>query len=85
MSSELERRIVAPPPGDEEAAGALRCLMRLRGEGKAAPEIAAGLEAETGLVLGADAVARVLAAIAGPAPSEEGGDPRYFSGWLGGG
>lgn len=82
---ELERRIVEPPPGDEEARGALRCLIRLRGEGRPVEAIAAAFRAETGLDLSAEAVGRVLARVAGPAAREEGADPAYFSGWLGGG
>jgi hypothetical protein len=82
---EAERRIVEPPPGDEKARAALRCLVRLRGEGRPADEIAAGLEAETGWRLSPETVERILRRIAGPTPREDGGDPRFFTGWLGGG
>jgi hypothetical protein len=81
---DLERRIVAAAGGEEERA-ALRCLPRLRGEGRSLEEIAAGLRAETGLELSPAAVDRVLRRIAGPVPREQGGDPEYFSGYLGGG
>jgi hypothetical protein len=84
MESELERSLVEAPSGDAERA-ALRCLLRLRSEGKSLDEIAAGLQAETGLELTPAAVDRVLRRIAGPVPREEGGDPEYFSGYLGGG
>lgn len=82
---ELERRIVEPAEGDAEAGAALRCLMRLRGEGKDLAEIAAGLEAETGTALAPEAVDRILRRVAGPAAGGEGADPDYFSGYLGGG
>lgn len=85
MTSELERRIVEPPPGDEEASAALRCLIRLRGEGSAPAEIATRLAQETGWELTPEAVQRVLERVAGPAPNQEGGDPRYFTGCMGGG
>jgi hypothetical protein len=84
MERDLERRLVEAPSGDTERA-ALRCLLRLRSEGKPLEEIAAGLRAETGLELSPAAVDRVLRRIAGPVPREEGGDPEYFSGYLGGG
>lgn len=85
MTEELERRIAEPAEGDEEARAALRCLLRLRGEGKTAPEIAAGLAAETGLELTPEAVERLLERVAGPVPNQEGGDPAYFTGCMGGG
>ena len=84
MADELERKIVEGT-GGEEVQAALRCLLRLRSEGRTLEEIAAGLEAETGQVLSPAAVDRVLRQVAGPAPRQEGGDPDYFSGWLGGG
>lgn len=80
----LERKLIDAPETEEERE-ALRSLMRLRGEGRTVEEIAAGLKAETGLELSPDAVDRVLKAIAGPTPRETGGDPEYFSGYLGGG
>lgn len=84
MSSELERRLVEGPETDQERT-ALRALIRLRGEGKPVEEIAAGLEAESGIRLSPEAVDRVLRQVAGPAPRESGGDPDYFTGQLGGG
>ena len=84
MDDDLERKLVDAPEGEREQA-ALRCLLRLRGEGKPVEDIAAGLKAETGVELSPDAVDRVLRRIAGPAPREAGGDPEYFSGYLGGG
>lgn len=84
MADELERKIVAAPEGTAERA-ALRCLVRLRSEGKSPDEIAAGLKAETGLDLPPATVDRILRQVAGPAPRETGGDPEYFSGHLGGG
>ena len=85
MTSELEQRIVEPPPGDATARAALRCLLRLHTEGARPEAIAETLAAETGLALPPDAIERMLRRIAGPTPREEGGDPRYFTGWLGGG
>jgi hypothetical protein len=85
VESDLERRIVEPPEGDAEARAALRCLLRLRGEGKPLGEIAAGLAAETGSTLPPEAVDRILRRVAGPAAGGEGADPEYFSGHLGGG
>ena len=84
MESDLERRLSDVPRTDEERA-ALRGLLRMRSEGKSLDEIAAGLRAEVGLELSPAAVDRVLGRIAGPVPSKEGGDPEYFSGYLGGG
>lgn len=84
MEDALERRLVEAPETEQERA-ALRCLVRLRGEGRPVEEIAAGLRTETGLELSPDAVDRVLRQVAGPAPRETGGDPDYFSGYLGGG
>lgn len=85
MERGLEERIVEPAAEDEAARVALRWLVRLRGEGRPLQEIAAGLEAATGLKLAPDAVKRILERVAGPVPHEEGGDPRYFTGWMGGG
>lgn len=85
MTDEIERRIIEPGPDDEEARAALRCLVRLRGEGKDAAAIAAGLAAETGIELTPEAAARLVERVAGPVPREEGGDPAYFTGWMGGG
>lgn len=84
MDDGLERKLVEAPETEEERA-ALRCLLRLRGEGKSKEEIAAGLEAETGLALSPDAIDRVLREVAGPAAEKTGADPEYFSGYLGGG
>ena len=84
MEHDLERSLVEAPSGDAERA-ALRCLLRLRSEGKSLDEIAAGLQAETGLELTPAAVDRVLRRIAGPVPREMGGDTEYFGGYLGGG
>jgi hypothetical protein len=84
MERDLERRIVEGPMGEEERA-ALRCLLRLRSEGRPLEDIAAGLKAEAGLVLAPEAVDRVLRQVAGPVPREEGGDPAFFTGYLGGG
>jgi hypothetical protein len=84
MERDLERRIVEGPMGEAERT-ALRCLMRLRSEGKSLEAIAAGLKAETGLELAPAAVDRVLRQVAGPVPREDGGDPEFFSGHLGGG
>jgi hypothetical protein len=84
MERDLERRLVEAPSDDAERA-ARCCLLRLRSEGKSLDEIAVGLQAETGLELSPAAVDRVLRRIAGPVPREEGGDPEYFSGYLGGG
>jgi hypothetical protein len=80
---DLEQRLIQAP-ADAETAEALRCLLRLRGEGKSAEEIAAGLAA-AGHELSPAAVERVLREIAGPAAAGEGADPEYFSGYLGGG
>jgi hypothetical protein len=84
MERDLERNLIEAPSGDVERT-ALRSLLRLRSAGKSLDEIAAGLRAETGLELSPAAVDRVLRRIAGPVPREEGGDPEYFSGYLGGG
>ena len=84
MESDLERRLSDVPRTDEERA-ALRGLLRMRSEGKSLDEIAAGLKAETGFELSPEAVDRVLRRIAGPVPRKKGGDPEYFSGYLGGG
>lgn len=85
MTNELEQRLVEPPPGDEEARTALRCLIRLRGEGCAPAEIVSRLAHEAGWELTPEAVERVLERVAGPTPTQEGGDPRYFTGCMGGG
>jgi hypothetical protein len=83
MDRGIERRIIEPEGEPERKA--LRCLLRMRSEGKPLHEMPAGLEAETGLALPADAIERVLNAVAGPVPRETGGDPAFFSGYLGGG
>jgi hypothetical protein len=83
MTDGPEQRLIQPRSEDDAAA--LRCLMRLRGEGNSLDQIAAGLRAETGMDLAADAIDRVLRQVAGPAARAEGGDPEYFSGYLGGG
>ena len=83
MTDDPEQRLIQPRRQDDAAA--LRCLMRLRGEGNSLKEIAAGLRAETGMDLATDVIDRVLRQIAGPVARAEGGDPEYFSGYLGGG
>ena len=83
MTGDPEQRLIQPR--NEDDAAALRCLMRLRGEGNSLDGIAAGLRAETGMDLATDAVDRVLRQVAGPVARAEGGDPEYFSGYLGGG
>ncbi len=84
MGSDVERTLGGVSRTAEERAG-LRCLLRMRSEGKSEEEIAAGLKAETGFELSPEAVDRVLRRIAGPVPRKKGGDPEYFSGYLGGG
>src|SRR3954452_18822938 len=49
MTDDPEQRLVHPRAEDDAAA--LRCLMRLRGEGSSLDEIAAGLREETGMDL----------------------------------
>jgi hypothetical protein len=83
MPDDPEQRLIQPRT--EGDAAALRCLVRLRGEGNSLDAIAAGLRAETGLDLAPDAIDRVLRRVAGPVARAEGGDPEYFSGYLGGG
>jgi hypothetical protein len=84
MEQDAERAILEPR--DEAGRRALRCLVRLRSEGKEPAAIAAALKAETGLELSPEAVERVMRRVAGPAaPQGEGGDPAFFSGYLGGG
>ncbi len=83
MDQDTEQRLVEAKGEAEQAA--LRCLVRMRGEGKPLHEMPAGLEAETGISLPAEAIDRILRAVAGPAPRETGGDPEFFSGYLGGG
>jgi hypothetical protein len=83
MADALERRLVHPRA--EADRKGLACLLRLRSEGHSLDEIAAGLRAETGLVLPPETVDRVLRQVAGPVPRAEGGDPEYFTGYLGGG
>ena len=83
MTDHPEQRLIHPRSEDDAAA--LRCLMRLRGEGNSLDEIAAALRAETGMDLATDVIDRVLRQIAGPVARAEGGDPEYFSGYLGGG
>lgn len=83
MDQDIERRIIAA--GGEQEQAARRCLVRLRSEGRPLEEMPAALLAETGVSLSAEAIERVLSEIAGPVPEEEGGDPRFFSGYLGGG
>lgn len=84
MLEDLETRILAVPESDE-ARVAVSCLLRLRSMGRSPDEIAAGLEAETGMRLSPEAVERVLGRIAGSVPRDEGGDPEFFTGELGGG
>ena len=83
MTDELEQRLVHP--GSQEERKGLATLLRLRSEGRALDEIATGLRAETGLVLPPEAIDRVLRQVAGPIPRSEGGDPEFFTGYLGGG
>lgn len=83
MDADIERRIIQGQGETERAA--LRCLVRLRSEGKALDEMPAGLEAETGIALSAEAIERILREVAGEVPRQEGGDPAFFSGYLGGG
>jgi hypothetical protein len=83
MARDPEERLLHPRDGSDR--NALACLLRLRSEGKGLAEIARGLRVETGLVLSPPALDRVLREIAGPVPRENGGDPEYFSGYLGGG
>ena len=64
MTDHPEQRLIHPRSEDDAAA--LRCLMRLRGEGNSLDEIAAGLRAETGMDLATDVIDRVLRQIAGP-------------------
>ena len=83
MTESTAKRLLQPADAADRAA--LACLLRLRSLGRSRDEIAHGLEAETGLVLTPEAVERVLEEIAGPVPRDEGGDPAYFTGHLGGG
>jgi hypothetical protein len=84
MEQDAERTILEAR--DEVGRQALTCLVRLRSEGKPPAEIAAALKAETGLELSPEAVEHVMRQVAGPAaPQAEGGDPAFFSGYLGGG
>ena len=83
MTDDAENRLLHPADATDRAA--LACLLRLRSEGRSREAIAQGIRAETGLVLEPAGVDRVLAEIAGPVPRKEGGDPAYFSGYLGGG
>jgi hypothetical protein len=78
-----EQRLIEPRTPEDRAA--LATLLRLRSEGRELPDIAARLRAQTGFDLELEALDRVLRTIAGPAPQQEGGDPAYFSGYLGGG
>jgi hypothetical protein len=72
-------------PVDEEDRHALSCLLRLRSEGHGLAEIVACLRAETGFALTESELDCVLRKVAGPVPRADGGDPEYFSGYLGGG
>jgi hypothetical protein len=84
VDQDTERRILEPKGEADRAA--LRCLLRMRSEGKPLAEMPAALEAETGVALPVDSVDRILRKVAGrPAPRAEGGDPEFFSGYLGGG
>ena len=84
MLEDLEARILAVPESDE-ARVAVACLLRLRRMGKSLDEIAAGLEAETGMALDPPAVDRVLRRVTGPVRREDGGDPAFLTGQLGSG
>ena len=78
MTDSPEQRLIEPRTEDE--AVALRCLMRLRGEGNSPGEIAAGLRAETGMDLAADILEPgVLRQVAGPAARAEERYKEYFS------
>ena len=83
MTESTEKRLLQPADAADRAG--LASLLRLRSLGRSREEIAHGLRAETGLVLTPEAVDRVLQEIAGPVPRDEGGDPAYFTGYLGGG
>lgn len=83
MTESAAKRLLQPADAADRAA--LACLLRLRSLGRSRDEIAHGLEVETGLALTPKAVDRVLEEIAGPVPRDEGGDPAYFTGHLGGG
>ena len=72
-------------PVDDADRAALSCLLRLRSEGYDLPEIADRLRAQTGFDLAPSELDQVLREIAGPVPRAEGGDPDFFSGYLGGG
>jgi hypothetical protein len=72
-------------PAEEADRDALACLMRLRSEGYDLAEIADRLRHETGFALSPAELDRTLREIAGPVPRPEGGDPSFFSGYLGGG
>jgi hypothetical protein len=84
MADDIEQRLIERPETDAERA-ALRALVRLRSEGKTLEEIAAGVKETSGIELSAEAVDRVLRRVAGPVAREDGGDPAYFTGYLGGG
>jgi hypothetical protein len=83
MAEDFARRLTNPE--HEADRGALACLLRLRSEGRGLVEIADRLRAETGFDLDQSELDRVLRILAGPVPRSEGGDPEYFSGYLGGG
>jgi hypothetical protein len=84
VQDDLEHRLINRPESPQERA-ALRALVRLRSEGKSVDAIAAGVKTETGIELSTATVDRILREVAGPAPREKGGDPEFFSGYLGGG
>ncbi|MGD9510082.1 MAG: hypothetical protein AB7I59_06155 [Geminicoccaceae bacterium] len=72
-------------PATEADRNALACLMRLRSEGCGLAEMADRLRHETGFELAPAELDGVVREIAGPVPQPEGGDPSFFSGYLGGG
>jgi hypothetical protein len=84
VADDIEQRLIERPETDAERT-ALRALVRLRGEGKTLEEIAAGVKEASGIELSAEAVDRLLRRVAGPVVPESGGDPAYFTGYLGGG
>jgi hypothetical protein len=81
---EEQRRVEASPQGDSEKI-ALSYALRLRGQGKSLEEIAAGLKADAGIDVSPAAVDDMLRRAAGPAASERGADPAFFTGTMGGG
>jgi hypothetical protein len=83
MAKDPRQRLLHPL--DDADRAALRSLLRLRSEGLDLLGIANHLRAETGLDLTPSELDAVLREIAGPVPRAKGGDPEFFSGYLGGG